>query len=129
MIGRTRIASATVIGLAGMTLLACAEKSSSPRRIVGADAKAGLSLIEREGCAACHHVPGLRWPKGSVGGSLDGFALQATIAGRFPNRPEMLVRWLRDAPAMAPDTAMPASGLTEAEARDVAAYLYERDAR
>jgi mono/diheme cytochrome c family protein len=29
---------------------------------------------------------------------------------------------------MAPDTAMPASGLTEDQARDVAAYLYSLDA-
>lgn len=128
MIGGTRTTSAAIIGLAGATLIACAEKSAAPRQIVGADAKRGLALIEAEGCAACHRIPGVKWPEGAVGGALDGFARQAMIAGRYPNRPEVLTAWLRDAPAMAPDTAMPASGLDEAQARDVAAYLYTLDA-
>jgi sulfur-oxidizing protein SoxX len=49
------------------------------------------------------------------------------IAGRFPNRPDTLTLWLRDAPALDPGVAMPASGLSEAGARDVAAYLYTLD--
>ncbi|MBI1682914.1 c-type cytochrome [Caulobacter hibisci] len=117
-----------MIGLAGATLVACAEKAIPERQIVGADPARGLTLIKAEGCGVCHRVPGLKWPRGGVGGSLDSFSSQAMIAGRSPNRPDVLVAWLRDAPAMAPDTAMPASGLSEAQARDVAAYLYTLDA-
>jgi cytochrome c1 len=36
----------------------------------------------------------------------------------------MLSAWLRDPPAIDPATAMPNLGLSEAEALDVAAYLY-----
>ena len=36
----------------------------------------------------------------------------------------MLTAWLRDPPALDPATAMPALGLSEPEAHDVAAYLY-----
>jgi cytochrome c1 len=36
----------------------------------------------------------------------------------------MLTAWLRDPPAIDPATAMPALGLSEAEALDIAAYLY-----
>jgi L-cysteine S-thiosulfotransferase len=117
-----------MIGLAGATLIACADKPVPPRQLAGADAARGLKLIEAEGCGACHGIPGVQWPRGAVGGSLEGLATQAMIAGSFPNRPDVLVAWLRDAPTMAPDTAMPASGLTQDQARDVAAYLYSLDA-
>lgn len=110
-----------MIGLA--SLAACAEKPAG-RAIAGADPERGLTLIESQGCGACHQVPGLAWPRGKVGGSLAGFADRALIAGRHPNQPDVLVRWLRDPPALSPDTAMPASTLTETQARDVAAYLY-----
>lgn len=116
-----------MIGLAGAGLLACAEKPSPSRQITGADPKRGLAVIEQEACGACHDIPGVAWPKGQVGGSLAGFADRALIAGRFPNRPDVLTRWLRDPPALSPTTAMPATGLSEAQARDVAAYLYTLD--
>ncbi len=109
-----------MIGLA--TLGACAEKPMG-QAINGADPRRGLTLIEAQGCGACHQIPGVTWPRGQVGGSLEGFADRVLIAGRHPNQPDVLVRWLRDPPALSPDTAMPPSTLTEAQARDVAAYL------
>lgn len=105
-------------------LAACADKRQQPRAITGADAAAGLAVIQRQGCAACHQIPGVNWPQGTVGGSLDGFADRSMIAGRFPNQPETLATWVRNAPSMSPTTGMPAMPLTSAEARDVAAYLY-----
>jgi sulfur-oxidizing protein SoxX len=111
---------ATLIG-------ACAEKTAPPRDLSGADPAAGLALIKAEGCAACHQIPGVAWPRGAVGGPLKGFANRGLIAGRLPNQPDTLVQWLRDAPALAPDTAMPATDLDPAQARDVAAYLYTLD--
>ena len=44
----------------------------------------------------------------------------------FANEPEMLVRWIRDAPSLDPATAMPKLGVSEQQARDIAAYLYSR---
>ena len=105
-------------------LAACADKRQQPRDITGADAAAGLAVIERLGCAACHQIPGVDWPQGTVGGSLDGFADRSMIAGRFPNQPDTLATWVRNAPSMSPTTGMPAMPMTSAEARDVAAYLY-----
>lgn len=112
-----------MIALAGM-LCACADKSDPPRALMGADANRGLEVMERTGCAACHNTPGVAWPKGLAGPSLKGFADRPMIAGQFPNRPDRLIAFLKDAPSMAPATAMPAMPLTDAEARDVAAYLY-----
>ncbi len=79
--------------------------------------------MERVGCGACHSIPGI-WPKGEVGPALDRFGRQSLIAGRLPNRPDILASFLRDAPLLLPGTAMPDMPLTEEEARDAAAYLY-----
>lgn len=110
--------------LLALLTAACADKSGGPREIVGADPARGLEIAGKVGCAACHETPGIAWPRGETGPSLDGFGDSPLIAGRFPNQPDQLVRWVRDAPSMAPETAMPATPITEAEARDVAAWLY-----
>ena len=89
-----------------------------------ADASRGLVAIQRAGCGTCHSIPGLAWPKGRSGPSLEGFAEQGLIAGQLPNRPDTLAAYVRDAPATLPGTTMPAMPLTRDEARDVAAYLY-----
>lgn len=120
----------TRIPLLALTLLAaCAEKAGPPHVLAGADAERGLALIRASGCAACHAVPGVAWPRGEVGGSLAGFADRPLIAGRLPNQPRTLVAWLRDPPALSPGTAMPSTGLSQTQARDVAAYLYTLDDR
>lgn len=95
----------------------------------GADAKRGRLVIERVGCASCHAIPGISWPKGGVGPSLHAFADRSLIAGKLPNGPETLAAFVRNAPALLPDTTMPAMPITEGESRDVAAYLYTLRAR
>jgi cytochrome c1 len=46
------------------------------------------------------------------------------IAGRLPNQPENLIRWIAHPQSVDPQTAMPDPGISEDEARHVAAYLY-----
>jgi sulfur-oxidizing protein SoxX len=104
---------------------ACGEARPETRPVTGADPETGLALIRQTGCAACHAVPGVRWPQGRAGGSLAGFGSRPLIAGRLPNQPDVLVRWILDAPALSPGVAMPPQPVTEAEARHIAAYLYE----
>ncbi len=89
-----------------------------------ASAARGKALIARAGCGACHAIPGIGWPQGKAGPSLAGFASQGLIAGRLPNRPDMLAAFVRNAPETLPGSTMPAMPLSPAEARDVAAYLY-----
>lgn len=103
---------------------ACKPPPDETHAMPQADAARGKRAIERAGCGACHVIPGLRWPRGQSGPSLQGFAEQGLIAGRLPNRPDLLAAYVRDAPATLPGTTMPAMPLNEAEARDVAAYLY-----
>ncbi len=90
-----------------------------------ADPASGKLAIERVGCAACHTIEGIGWPKGRAAPKLGGLAGRALIAGRIPNRPDLLAEFVRNAPAVLPGTTMPAMPLSEQESRDVAAYLYE----
>jgi cytochrome c2 len=89
----------------------------------GGDAQRGRAALAELECGACHVIPGVRGPRSDVGPPLAGFARSVYIAGRFPNTPDMLARWVRDAPALAPETAMPAAAMSETQARDIAAYL------
>lgn len=108
-----------------LVLVACKPSPDAEQHMPQADASRGLVAIQRAGCGACHSIPGLAWPKGRSGPSLEGFAEQGLIAGRLPNRPDTLAAYVRDAPATLPGTTMPAMPLTRDEARDIAAYLYD----
>jgi cytochrome c2 len=80
------------------------------------------------GCAACHTIPDIRAPRGVVGPPLDGIARRGFIAGQLPNRPDVLVAFLQNPPALVPETGMPDVRLTLDEARHIAAYLYTLEA-
>jgi cytochrome c1 len=105
-------------------LSACAQHAASTPEIEGADAERGRIALERHDCGVCHVIPGVRGARGRTGPPLEAYARRIYLAGKFPQEPTLLVRWIRDAPSLAPDTAMPAFELSDAEARDMAAYLY-----
>jgi cytochrome c1 len=90
----------------------------------GGDPSHGLQLARSAGCGACHIIPGIRPERGYIGPSLKELRRRAVIAGRLPNDTDHLVRWLRDPQGIDRETAMPNLGLTEPEARDIAAFLY-----
>nr|HBK00704.1 cytochrome C [Delftia acidovorans] len=58
-----------------------------------------------------------------VGPPLDGMARRTRIAGVLDNTPDNMVRWLVQTDVVKPGTAMPAMGVAEQDARDIAAYL------
>ena len=59
------------------------------------------------------------------GGAIAGTHRQSDVyAGVLPNTPENMLRWLQNPPVVDPLTAMPNVGVTEADARDMAGYLY-----
>ena len=92
--------------------------------LVQGDPASGRRIIARLDCGACHEIPGVKPSRGRIGPSLDGFGRRGYIAGQFPTRPAVLVRWVGAAPQMDPRTAMPGFALTQREARDIASYLY-----
>ena len=90
-----------------------------------ASVERGKAAIRRVGCGSCHTIPGIGWPEGKSAPALEGMDRRGLIAGQLPNRPDVLAAFVRNAPALVPGTSMPAMPLTEREATDVAAYLYE----
>lgn len=108
-------------------LLANCKPSPEPlQEMPQASPARGKQAIERVGCGSCHSIPGIAWPKGKVGPPLDAFAGRALIAGRLPNRPDLLAAYIRNAPALVPGSGMPAMPVTEEEARNIASYLYQQ---
>jgi cytochrome c2 len=119
--------NAPVYGPLAAAILWCtAGCSDAPpsRTVPGGDAMQGREVVVELQCGACHIVPGIRSARGRVGPTLERFAHRPHLAGKWPNEPDHLLRWLRDPPAMAPHTAMPALVHDDATARDVAAFLY-----
>jgi cytochrome c2 len=92
--------------------------------VEGGDARRGAAWMTQLGCAGCHTIPGVRGAKGNVGPPLAGIGTRTYVAGMLRNTPANLVRWIRDPQAVVPGNAMPNMGVSEATARDIAAYLY-----
>lgn len=90
----------------------------------GGYADRGQRILVQRRCGSCHTIPGIRNANGVFGPPLRAFARRSYIAGNFPNDPNYLVHWIMSPPSMKPKTAMPDLGLSEQQARDVAAYLY-----
>ena len=97
--------------------------NSEVMALTGGDPDAGPALMTRYGCAGCHEIPGVRGAGGRVGPPLRQLAGRVYIGGVLTNRPDHLVRWIVNPRAVSPKTAMPVTGISEAEARHVAAYL------
>ena len=115
-----------VAPLVVLVLAGCDAVSRTPAwDVSGGHAAQGVALIRGFGCGACHRIPGIGEAKGNVGPSLAGFGDRVYIAGVLRNNPENLVTWLRDPQQVVPGNAMPDLGLTDQQARDIAAYLYK----
>jgi cytochrome c len=122
-----RAARVAVVACAALVALAGCEwgRHEQPhRQVPGGSARDGRTAIVRHGCGGCHVIPGIQRAEGRVAPPLTAFAERGYVAGVVANNPDNLIRWLRSPAAVNPGTAMPDLGLTEAEARDIAAYLY-----
>ncbi len=93
-------------------------------QVQGGAAARGQIVFATYGCGACHVIPGVSGARGTVGPSLAGFANRAYVGGVLGNMPGNLTRWLINPPLFSPDTAMPDLGVGQADAADMAAYLY-----
>jgi cytochrome c len=92
--------------------------------MTGGDPGRGKAIIRQYGCVSCHTMPGIAGANALVGPSLEHIASRMYIGGVLLNTPENMLRWLQNPPAVDPLTAMPNIGVTEADARHMAGYLY-----
>ncbi|RZL10824.1 MAG: cytochrome c [Rubrivivax sp.] len=128
---RTRHRLRAVAWLAlGSGLAACQPvppASSHPNQrftqVDNGDIDRGQRLLAQYQCGSCHGIPEVLASGGQWGPTLEKFGRRSYIAGRVPNGPDTLQRWLQDPQSLIPGTSMPDLGVPAADARDMAAYL------
>ncbi len=119
-------AAATV--MLAMALAACGESREAPvRSALAGNPQNGQLLLRQYGCGGCHQIDGVPGAAGRVGPPLNAFSKQVYVAGVLPNTRADLVRWILDPQVIQPGTAMPDMGVSEQQARDMAAYLHGLD--
>jgi cytochrome c len=124
-------AAATAIALlaavpTGIALSSRSQAERVARAMTGGDPARASVHLRRYGCVGCHTIPGIAGADGQVGGSLTDLGRRVYIGGVATNSPDNLTRWIVSPQAFSPKTAMPATGISDSEARDIAAYLYAR---
>jgi cytochrome c oxidase subunit 2 len=86
------------------------------------DAATGKGIFAASACVGCHTVRGVA--NGRLGPDLTHFGSRRTLAsGLFPNTPERVAAWVRNAPALKPGAKMPPFTFTDAETQALVAYL------
>lgn len=88
------------------------------------DPALGAALYGQYGCGGCHAADPLSVRRGEVGPSLYDFPQRVMIAGRLGNNEQNLIRFIAHPQRVAPGSGMPDLGVSEEEARHIAAYLY-----
>ena len=135
-IQRTDTKSRLLAGGAFLVILvaaavALAEQASSEHEaltlamtLTGGNPENAPALLRRYGCAGCHTIEALTGATGLVGPPLEHLRQRIYIAGHLQNTADHLIQWIAAPQRLSPGSAMPDTGITEREARDVAAFLY-----
>jgi cytochrome c oxidase subunit 2 len=83
----------------------------------------GQRVFETSSCVLCHAVQG-SGASASIGPDLTHFGSRRRIAASpLPNNPQWLAAWITNPQKLKPGSNMPATALTEADLRDLVAYL------
>jgi cytochrome c2 len=106
-----------------LAVSACDSRDAALPVADGGDPVLGARLVNQFQCGSCHVIPEIAAAQGRRGPTLEMFGRRSYIAGSIPNFPDALARFIVNPSAMKPGTTMPAMGVSEAEARHMAAYL------
>jgi len=120
---RAVLAPAAAVALV-LVLGGCGNAGTDAVSVPGAHPDSAPAEIKAFGCGSCHMIPGVDGADGRVGPSLADIGERWSIAGRLPNTPQNLVRWITSPQEVDPGTLMPDLGVAPQQARDIAAYLY-----
>jgi cytochrome c1 len=118
------LGSLLLIGAAGAVILDRQKQTQRAVDMIGGDLDQVMHAMVKYGCAACHAIPGASVPGGLAAAPLSGVADRIYLGGIVPNDPDSLVPWIVNPKQLRSRTAMPVTGISEREARDVAAYFY-----
>ncbi len=99
-------------------------KATTAMALTAGDAARAPAIFRRYGCSGCHAIPGIPGADGVVGAPLSDFTRRVYIAGVLENNSDNLVTWIVSPQQVSPQSAMPDTGISPQEAKDLAAYLY-----
>jgi cytochrome c1 len=121
-----KLVLACAAAFAFLALAACgnSEAERKAAAMTGGVPARGREKIRKYGCASCHTIPGVTGADALVGPPLTRIASRTYIAGVMTNTPDNMVHWIQNPRGVDPLTAMPNLGVTDADARDIAGYLY-----
>jgi len=97
-----------------------------PPNVSDTQVEGGRQLIASYGCGSCHTIPGIPGADSIVGPPLSDYYQRRYIVGRIPNTWDNLIAWIQNPQHFEPDSAMPNLGVNEADASQIAAYLYHQ---
>jgi cytochrome c2 len=118
------VAIAVAAAAAALSWTSQQQTARIARVVAGGDPARAPELLRRYGCTGCHTISGVPGADGEVGPPLSGLVHRVYVGGVATNTADHLVQWIASPQSLSPQSAMPSSGISEAEARDVAAYLY-----
>jgi cytochrome c2 len=122
---RSKWLSAAVVSAAAVAALSgCQSNRRQAAALTGGDTQRGLAAIAKYGCGSCHTIAGIGAAHGLTGPPLTGVGSRLYIAGVLSNTPDNMMRWIRNPKEVDQKTAMPALGVTQQDAADIAAFLY-----
>jgi cytochrome c len=102
------------------------KQAALAKTITGGDPDRAPAIFRRYGCSGCHTITGIPGADGQAGAPLAGLSKRVYIAGVLENNSDNLVAWIVSPRSFSPRTAMPATGISQQEAKDLAAYLYDQ---
>jgi cytochrome c len=97
-------------------------KGAVPDNVSG-DPRHGADLVRIDGCGGCHDIPGIANADGNVGPPLHHIGTRSYIAGFLRNSPDNMAFWIQYPQTVLPGNAMPQMGISQSDARDIAAFL------
>jgi cytochrome c1 len=126
--GATDAASRTLLILllaCAFAAVACESRAvKEAQALTGGSVSRGAPAIGKYGCAGCHTIPGIEGATSTVGPPLTQVAVRQYLGGHLLNTPGNMVKWIQHPQAIDPKNAMPELGVTDQDAKDIAAYLY-----
>jgi len=97
-------------------------RQKAPPAEPGELAAAGKTVFASSACVGCHTIQGVS--AGVLGPDLTHFGSRTMLAaGMWPNTPDNVAEWVKDPQRLKPGVKMPALGLTDEQAKALAAYL------
>ena len=125
--GATDAASRTLLLLLAAAILTSAcgpDVTREAETLTGGSVQRGKTAIAKYGCSGCHTIPGIERASATVGPPLTAIARRHYLGGHLVNTPGNMIKWIQFPQQADPGNAMPNLGVSDQDARDIAAYLF-----